>query len=317
MAKAKYHITKIDFFDSVHTEQSLSLLKKVFIHGDFTPEWWRWKYRDNPFGEPLGWIAIASRSEKIIGIRLFWPWVFELNGEKKLFYQAVDTATDPDFQKKGIFSSLIKIALNDMFKRNVCIYNFPNDISYPAYIKFKWNEIGNNSWVKIPIISLSTFTKLNIPNIRHGNTYSILSNYSVVNNNICIPSFQNYFSTCWTNQIVQWRFGRNPYCKYYYYVTGNGQVIFKIRKVWKLNEAQLVVTNMKSPDFLGDVYDFFRRNCISLISFNALNSPFYNVMIKKCIKIKTSHKIRFVIKNCSKEDSIKNIKLEPGEMDYL
>ena len=314
MVQNDYEIEKIDFKNVMHVRQSLSLLNKVFLDEKFSLEWWRWKYHENPFGKPLGWIAKASQSKKIIGIRFFWPWIFHLNGENKLFYQAVDTAIDPDFQRKGIFSKLSKIALSEISNHSTFIYNFPNKNSYPAYIKLKWENIKSNYWFKIPI-SIPKMI-LNISCNRHCNIDKI-EKYNVKRSKIYIPAIPNLYSTSWINKIVQWRFGKKPNCDYYYYATDNGQVIFSMKRLKKYDEAQMLVVNMKDNYFFNDIYHFFKELNVSFISYNALNSNFYSLISEKKLKFIRPYEVNYVIKNCSNsETTIKNIKLEPGEMDY-
>jgi GNAT superfamily N-acetyltransferase len=61
--------------------------------------------------------------------------------------RAVDTATHPDWQGRGIFSRLTLGALDDLRDDGVdCVFNTPNDKSRPGYLKMGWQQVG-----KVPV----------------------------------------------------------------------------------------------------------------------------------------------------------------------
>ena len=55
----------------------------------------------------------------------------------------MDTATHPDFQGKGIFTTLTLGAIPDLRDDGVdLVFNTPNDKSRPGYLKMGWSEVG-------------------------------------------------------------------------------------------------------------------------------------------------------------------------------
>ena len=57
--------------------------------------------------------------------------------------RAVDTATHPDHQGKGIFTKLTLGAIPDLRDDGVdAIFNTPNDKSRPGYLKMGWSQVG-------------------------------------------------------------------------------------------------------------------------------------------------------------------------------
>ena len=57
--------------------------------------------------------------------------------------RAVDTATDPDFQGRGIFTRLTLEALDALPAEGVeLVFNTPNARSLPGYLKMGWQEVG-------------------------------------------------------------------------------------------------------------------------------------------------------------------------------
>lgn len=64
---------------------------------------WRYKHLDNPFGKSL--ILVAVENCKIIGIRALMKWKWQLGNTVFSALRAVDTATHPAHQGKGIFKN--------------------------------------------------------------------------------------------------------------------------------------------------------------------------------------------------------------------
>ncbi len=101
----------------------------------------RWKHLENAFGASPMWVACAG--ERVVGLRTFMRWDFERAGATVRCVRAVDTATHPDFQGRGIFRRLTLDALPVLAADGVqFVFNTPNDQSRPGYLKMGWNEIG-------------------------------------------------------------------------------------------------------------------------------------------------------------------------------
>ena len=107
-----------------------------------TPELWRWKHVDNPFGKSLALVAEADG--RIAGIRAMMRWDLETAaGEHIRCLRPVDTATDPDFERRGIFRALTEAAVGTATDQGIdLIFNTPNKASGPGYIKMGWQEVG-------------------------------------------------------------------------------------------------------------------------------------------------------------------------------
>lgn len=102
----------------------------------------RWKHVDNPFGTSPSWVAIDG--ERIVGLRMFLRWEFKTDGGGVVrAVRAVDTATHPDFQGRGIFTTLTMRAIDDLPTEGVpLIFNTPNEKSRPGYLKMGWSQVG-------------------------------------------------------------------------------------------------------------------------------------------------------------------------------
>ena len=125
-----------------------------------TREFWTWKHRANPFGPSPMWLATANDS--VIGVRLFmrWRWQWAGGTASVQAVRAVDTATDPQWQGKGIFKRLTLGLVDEMTRAGTAfVFNTPNPKSRPGYLKMGWQPVGRVSlWVKPcrPIRALSS-----------------------------------------------------------------------------------------------------------------------------------------------------------------
>lgn len=107
----------------------------------------RWKHLDNPAGASPMWLAIdATRTghEVVAGFRAMLRWNFTgPEGDERRAVRAVDTATHPDHQRRGIFRSLTTSAVDELKNEGVdFVFNTPNDNSRPGYLRMGWREIG-------------------------------------------------------------------------------------------------------------------------------------------------------------------------------
>jgi len=103
---------------------------------------WNYKHLKNPFGASL--VLVAVESNKIVGVRAFMRWQWNVNNGKSFSaFRAVDTATHPDYQGKGIFKKLTLEALNVAKSlQGDFVFNTPNEMSKPGYLKFGWSEVS-------------------------------------------------------------------------------------------------------------------------------------------------------------------------------
>ncbi len=108
-----------------------------------TPELFAWKHFDNPFGRSI--ILLAEAEGRIAGVRAFMRWELTTPaGETLRCVRAVDTATHPDFMRRGIFRTLTTAALEAATEDGVdMVFNTPNDKSGAGYLKMGWVAVGD------------------------------------------------------------------------------------------------------------------------------------------------------------------------------
>lgn len=100
-----------------------------------------WKHEDNPFGSSLKVVAVDG--ERVVGFRGLMCWQWQQDDRIVEAVRAVDTATHPDYQGRGIFTRLTLRALELLCSEGVgFVFNTPNGQSLPGYLKMGWQRVG-------------------------------------------------------------------------------------------------------------------------------------------------------------------------------
>ena len=125
------------------SEPALALMRQA-LGSSLLPrtlEFWNWKHFLNPFGHSPGLVAEANGN--MVGLRVFLRWRWHSGNEAYEALRAVDTATHPDWRRRGIFreltSQLVEIARDDKVS---IIFNTPNAASRAGYLKMGWSSVG-------------------------------------------------------------------------------------------------------------------------------------------------------------------------------
>ncbi len=117
--------------------------------GDVSSEksvaYWNWKHVNNPFGPSP--VLVAEEGGVLIGVRALMRWDWQEGTQVYRALRAVDTATHPEHQGKGIFKKLtlqlVETATQEGYD---FIFNSPNTQSTPGYLKMGWEV-----WGKMPL----------------------------------------------------------------------------------------------------------------------------------------------------------------------
>ena len=107
-----------------------------------TPALFQWKHLDNPFGRSIA--LVAEEDDRIVGLRTFMRWDLQIpDGGLLKCVRAVDTATHPDYQRRGIFRRLTEEGVEIASAEGIdLVFNTPNELSKPGYLKMGWQEVG-------------------------------------------------------------------------------------------------------------------------------------------------------------------------------
>lgn len=195
--------------------------------------YWRWKHVDNPFGASP--VLLAEEGGQLIGVRAFMRWEWEKNWTKWRAIRAVDTATHPDHQGKGIFKKLTLQLLDDCQSDGVdMVFNTPNSQSKPGYLKMGWEEAGS-----LPVrISIKKPLNLVVNKLRKQEETKFLSlnNATEFHLATAIEAFQNFdtsrqkWQTPYTHKYLQWRYLEIPMIPYYGVGDQKNLVIFRLKQ---------------------------------------------------------------------------------------
>lgn len=196
--------------------QIVQVLKLSLGESDLplSEEIWHFKHMENPFGPSV--VLIAEENGKIIGVRALMRWtLFSRDGQKKFnTYRAVDTATHPEFQGRGVFSKLTLKAVEKVKEKgDSFIFNFPNNFSRPGYLKMGWKQLGKiNIGIKPALVSFWKIKSGIKPEISdHNATPEEIEelckkwNSSVKDEGLFTPKSFEY---------LNWRYHKNPLKKY-------------------------------------------------------------------------------------------------------
>lgn len=100
-----------------------------------------WKHEENAFGPSPMWVACDG--DRIAAFRALMRWRFVEGGRPLHAVRAVDTATHPDYQGRGLFTRLTLHGIDELRGEGVdFVFNTPNDQSRPGYLKMGWQVVG-------------------------------------------------------------------------------------------------------------------------------------------------------------------------------
>jgi len=174
---------------------------------------WRYKHVDNPFGKSL--VLVAIENDCIIGVRAFMRWQWQLGDQVFSTFRAVDTATHPDHQGKGVFKKLTLNAIEIAKEQgDDFIFNTPNTQSLPGYLKMGWKEVDKLK------IRLNLANPLNWLGNAQTRLYEINNNSShsqlagLISKYNKLKAEENKLFTLKSPEYLSWRYENNPLQKY-------------------------------------------------------------------------------------------------------
>lgn len=112
----------------------ISVEREVFKN-NYSKELFIKKYINNPFGESV--VAVVYLNGKPVAARGLWR--NDINSQPA--YQPADTCVSGACRGRGIFTQMTECSIK-MLNSNDVVYNFPNQNSYPGYIKMGWKLMG-------------------------------------------------------------------------------------------------------------------------------------------------------------------------------
>ena len=235
---------------------------------------WRWKHFNNPFGHSIALVA-TNREGQIIGLRTFMRWRFSSGDTLVKAVRAVDTVTHPDYRGHGVFSTLTRKAVEQSKNSEIAlIFGTPNTQVLPIYLKLGWDLVP----VIRPLVKILNYPRFvtSIPRILQNLTKSRTSGYlsperilrqelpsvseflrlSGVVEQLLFSHSQTrneYLSTDYSIDYLQWRYSEYPSAKYLvYYREKRGALLgcVILRPSTRFNLKEVVLDDMffSEPD---------------------------------------------------------------------
>ncbi len=242
---------------------------------------WDWKHRQSPFGP--SYMLLAEEDGMLVGLRAFMKWNWMRNQKIYPSVRAVDTATHPRYQGKGIFKKLTLMQLDACRDQQVkFVFNTPNRQSLPGYLKMGWVEQGAMP-VKIKLlkpfhIALSKLRKASDKNIKTDPTPFQKWSSDVIQLGDQEWPVEDQIVTLKSSHYISWRYASNPLFNYNY-ITDQKYFLLVMRIKLHGDLRELRITDFfltkKSTDYKKirnylkqEITMYYRQYDIDFISFS-------------------------------------------------
>ena len=229
----------------------LTLLRDAMHRRDDTrfEALFRWKHLENPFGASPAWVALDG--DRIVAVRYLMRWEFEVDGARRRAVRAVDTATHPDHQGRGLFRRLTLGALDELAAEGVeFVFNTPNDQSRPGYLKMGWQIVGRLAVSARPLRAggLAALARSRVPADHFSLTTAagdpagtVLADTRAVERLIAAarpaaPGLRTWLSPA----VLQWRYG-GDLVEYRAVADADGLALFRLRRRGPAVEAAVAL----------------------------------------------------------------------------
>ena len=276
----------------------INLLKKSLGESviPITEKLWSWKHEQNAFGNSF--VLLAEENSDIIGVRAFMQWNWLWNGIIYKAIRAVDTATHPGHQGKGIFKKLTLKQIEICKEQGIhFVYNTPNEQSMPGYLKMGWEKQGR---MPLKLKILRPFSMAYSKSLNKNKFASLLNeDVSPVQtwNTDIIDLFKKYqpqqtnqLGTNITSAYIAWRYAENPLYRYNYFTDNKNYVLISRIKMHSFTKELRLVDffelnsnagNLKIVSHIkNEIAAFCRNNKIDFISISGQQYFYYRKYFK-------------------------------------
>lgn len=268
--------------------QIIALLKQS-IGEVLTPKteaYFLWKHEQNPFGASK--ILLAEEGGKVVGLRTFMRWLWVSNQNSVTAVRAVDTATDPAFQGKGIFKKLTLQVVEECSNEGVgIVFNSPNPVSKQGYLKMGWIVAGN-----LPLFLGPGSLRPRLHDKEFAdtlyNSYSIDNQLSALPDTWKLKQNASRLHTPLDHRFLTWRYQKCPVATYGGVIeNGSFGFIFRIKKVSRFFELRICEAWTETDQGHQQASKVFRRLVRELrpALISCGSSPLYHSGSKKIARL--------------------------------
>ena len=315
---------KIRLIDKDKEMDAFIELFEVVFGKEMTTKLWEWKYLENPMiiDQPL--IYIAEHEGKMVGARPLLPNRMRFGDKTLKVAQPCDTMVHPDHRRKGLFTKMTQFAIDDSRENGFSLfYNFPNQKSYPGYIKLGWKKIlereaSYNVFSPKRVISLkiSNLVLSSIANVAFKSFFNKSKISSLKPESSCdineeryvTKEFEELWRRCSDNwkigivrdkEYLEWRFVKHPENDYCFFTAHKnrellGYIVTNIVKNRDLVEGRIVdyviKDNLKEVflSLLLEALEKFKKEGCDLVSTWAFTQPELQQVLDRCGFVKKS-----------------------------
>lgn len=241
-----------------------------------------WKHEENAFGASPAWVACDG--DRIAGFRALMRWEFTRGEDTVQAVRAVDTATHPDYQGRGIFTRLTLHGIDELRTTGLptprgpepvgFVFNTPNAQSRPGYLKMGWEVVGRPPTSFRPrglraairmVRSRTPADRWSVPSTVGAPAAEVLADTATIDALVASRPRIATLRTNHTARSLQWRFS-TPLLAYRA-VTGrggpaDGVAILRVRARGNAREAALceVLAPEDAPSARRDLVRAVRRS---------------------------------------------------------
>jgi len=221
----------------------LDLLRRALGESPERPRtraWFEWKHVRNPFGRSI--LLVAEAGRRLVGLRALMRWELRRpDGDPLLCARPVDTATDPQFRRLGIFRKLTLAGIEEAKSQGLhLLFNTPNPRSGAGYVSMGWQAVGS--------VGVMLRPKLGLFRRRRHQDFDLVG---------AVPELQPMthlyvedraargLRTPRTAEYQRWRFHDHPVAQYFVTVSDEGAAV--IRPNLRSGRRELAVSEISGP----------------------------------------------------------------------
>ena len=192
-------------------------------------------------------VLVADDNGQLIGVRAMMRWSWQRGNDAFISFRAVDTATHPDHQGRGIFSFLTQKMVDRAHDQDVnFIFNTPNPKSLPGYLKLGWTIVGK---LTVGLSFLPSMFRCCLSSRHSVTDFSSLDD--LCNRWNSLQGAAHHLFTPKSSAYLKWRYLNNPVIKYSVHADKTLFLAIYIRKrknITELRVAELICLGKKIED---------------------------------------------------------------------
>ena len=309
----------VESHDGGNLQELLLLIQSYYAEGDILNEsYLKWQYHGNPFGGPIMQIARHVETGEVVGQYLVIPVNYTLRGNPIKGSLSLNTLTRPDFQGKGLFTTLATSTYKQCLDIGIGLtIGFPNPNSLPGFLKkLNFKNTGSFTFLIRPLNFLGIAKDVfgnGMKSQRHGDDLEVARFEPIkFDNNVIVKEFDSgdydsytrfwtkasfgySFTTHRTLDYLRWRYENIPTRKYKIIVISKdleiqGLFVFRVKIMYGFKTVILVdVVMLHEPtarsnvsEGIKSVISFYKKQSINLAITLLNDKSFEFDILKSC-----------------------------------